>query len=69
MKAQLCATRSKMFTVTLTLFRPGGGGGGGILPAATLDVNNFFDIKANVTKATFSKIYLATNWYDMSLST
>ena len=26
----------------LTLFRPRGGGGGGILPASTLDVNNFF---------------------------
>ena len=32
----------------LILFRPGGGGG--ILPAATLDVNNFFNIKANATK-------------------
>ena len=35
----------------LTLFRrKGGGGGGAILPAATLDVNNFFNIKANATK-------------------
>ena len=40
----------------LTLSRPGGGGGGGggggewILPVATLDVNNFFTIKANTTK-------------------
>ena len=35
----------------LTLFGPGGGGGGGqILPAATLDVNNFFNIKANAMK-------------------
>ena len=37
----------------LTLFRPGGGGGGGgvrILPAATLDANNFFNIRANGTK-------------------
>ena len=32
----------------LTLFRPGGGGR--ILPVATLDVNNFFNIKASVTK-------------------
>ena len=32
----------------LTLFRPGGGGR--ILPTATLDVNNFFNIKANATK-------------------
>ena len=30
----------------LTIFRPGGR----ILPAATLDVNNFFNIKANATK-------------------
>ena len=39
----------------LTLFRSEeggrGGGGGGILPAATLDVNNFFlNIKTNATK-------------------
>ena len=27
-----------------------GGRGVGILPAATLDVNNFFNIKANATK-------------------
>ena len=33
----------------LTLFRREGGGRG-ILPAATLDVNNFFNIKANATK-------------------
>ena len=26
----------------LSLFRPGGGGGVQILPAATLDANNFF---------------------------
>ena len=33
------------------LFRPGGGGGGvGILPEATLDVNNFLNIKASATK-------------------
>ena len=32
------------------------GGRGGILPAATLDVNNFFNIKANATKlGDFSK--------------
>ena len=31
----------------LTLFRPGGGR---IPPAATLNVNNFFNIKANATK-------------------
>ena len=31
----------------LTLFRPGGGR---IPPAATLDVNNFFNIKTNATK-------------------
>ena len=34
----------------LTLSRPGAGGGGRILPAATLDVINFFNIKANATK-------------------
>ena len=33
--------------VYLTLFRPGGGR---ILPAATLDVNNIFNIKANYSK-------------------
>ena len=45
----------------LTLFRREGvgGGGGGILPAATLDVNNFFNIKANATKlGDFFKIYI-----------
>ena len=31
----------------LTLFRPGGRR---ILPAATLDINNFLNIKANATK-------------------
>ena len=38
--------------VGLTLFRPGGGGGGErVLPgAATLEVNNFVNIKANATK-------------------
>ena len=40
--------------VGLTLFRPGGGGGGGgervLLGAATLEVNNFVNIKANATK-------------------
>ena len=35
----------------ISLSRPKGwGGGGGILPVATLDVNNFFNIKANATK-------------------
>ena len=32
------------------IFRLGGEGGGAILPAATLDVNNVFNIKANSTK-------------------
>ena len=32
----------------LTLFRPGGGER--ILPAATVDVNTFFNTKANATK-------------------
>ena len=37
--------------ITLTLSRQGAGGGGArILPAVTLDVNNFFNITANATK-------------------
>ena len=40
-------TRS-LVILQLTLFR--GGGGGGNLPAATLDVNSFLNIKENATK-------------------
>ena len=37
--------------MSFILFRPGGGGGGGrILPAATLHVINFLNVKANATK-------------------
>ena len=48
----------------LTLFRQGvgGGGGGGFCPRQPLDVNNFFNIKVNVTKlGDFFKIFSGSN--------
>ena len=51
----------------LTLFRPKGEGAGGggrrILPAGTLHVNNFLNIKANTTKlGDFFQNLSGNNW-------
>ena len=63
--AELCDDVIRLFCL-LTLSRPGGGGGGGggILPAATMYLNNFFNICTNTMELISDlDVNMVTNYF------